>query len=223
VIDVEIQAGLGLFFSGKLRAGVLYAIYERTGDRTALEQALQAYRGARAAWARLAERAKGVYVPDVTVGELTWLRGHWLDRLPAIDADIADMARRLESAKPSSGERVRAAIAGVLTPPQRITPPCRHSPPSGFRRGQALAIEVAVEGKPAAVRMYYRHVDQAERFQTVDMAVAEGRWRAAIPASYTESPFPLQYYFEVVDRPDRVLLYPANLATLPYYVVRSRA
>ena len=223
VIDVEMQAGLGRFFSGKLRAGVLYALHERTGDRAALEEALKAYRGARAAWATLAERAKGVYVPDVTVGELTWLRGHWLDRLPAIDADIADMAKRLESAKPASDERVRRAIAEVLAAPPRAQPPCRHTSPATFLPSQALAIEIAIEGKPTAVRMYYRHVDQAERFQVAAMAVAEGRWHAAIPGSYTDSPFPLQYYFEVVHAPDKVLLFPANLATQPYYVVRRKA
>ena len=32
-IDVAIQAGLGRFFGAKFRAGVLYRIYEQTGDR----------------------------------------------------------------------------------------------------------------------------------------------------------------------------------------------
>ena len=223
VIDVDLQAGLGRFFSGKLRAGVLYAIYERTGERNALEEALKAYRGARAAWAQLAERAKGVYVADVTVGELPWLRGHWLDRLPAIDGDIADMAKRLESAKPASDERVRTAIAEVLAPPPRATPSCRHTPPATFRPSQALAIEIATGGTPEAVRMYYRHVNQAERFQVVPMTAVDQIWHAAIPGAYTDSPFPLQYYFEVVDAPDKVFLYPANLAAQPYYVVRRKA
>ena len=95
---LRFSPGLGRFFAAKFRAGVLYAIHERTGDRAALEEALKSYRAARAAWAGLAETAKGVYVPDITVGELPWLRGHWLDRLPAIDADIALLEKRLPSA-----------------------------------------------------------------------------------------------------------------------------
>src|ERR1035438_305556 len=47
-IDVHMQAGLGRFFATKFRAGVLYAIHERTSDRRALEEALKAYRPARA-------------------------------------------------------------------------------------------------------------------------------------------------------------------------------
>ena len=43
-IDVRLQTGLGRFFAQKLRAGVWYALYERTGEVTALEQALSTYR-----------------------------------------------------------------------------------------------------------------------------------------------------------------------------------
>ena len=32
-IDVAIEAGLGRFFAAKFRSGVLYRIYEQTGDR----------------------------------------------------------------------------------------------------------------------------------------------------------------------------------------------
>src|SRR5207245_2289876 len=84
--DVAIQAGLGKFFGAKMRSGVLFRIHEKTGDRTALEESLKAYRAARASWEELANRAK-VYVSDITVGELQHLRGHWRDRLPAMDAD----------------------------------------------------------------------------------------------------------------------------------------
>ncbi len=95
-IDVSIQAALGRFFAARFRSGVLYEIHERSGHHTPLEEALKMSRQARDIWARMAESARGIYASDVTVGELAWLRGHWLDRLPAIDADIADMAKRLE-------------------------------------------------------------------------------------------------------------------------------
>src|SRR6185369_15497714 len=98
-IDVAIEAGLGRFFGAKFRSGVLYRIYEKTGDRGALDESLKAYRAARAAWAELANRAKSVYISDITVGENPQLRGHWLDRLPAIDADIAGISKRLEQVK----------------------------------------------------------------------------------------------------------------------------
>jgi hypothetical protein len=94
--DIEIQSGLGMFFAGKLRAATLFALYERSGDRSALDAALRCYREARAAWAKIAEGAKAIYRSDITFGPGNFQRGHWLDRLPAIDADIADMEKHLQ-------------------------------------------------------------------------------------------------------------------------------
>jgi hypothetical protein len=136
-IDVAIQADLGWFFGAKFRAGVLYRIYEQTGDRMALQEAVKQYRRGRTALAKIADRAKGVYAPDITVGEHPQLRGHWLDRLPAIDADIASMEEKLEQARPASrmpgcaqpspprwgGRNVRRQHVTILH--QRVSAPAR--------------------------------------------------------------------------------------------------
>jgi hypothetical protein len=218
-VDVALQIGLGRFFAGKFRSAVLYAIYEKTGDRAALEEALKAYRNARAVWAQLAERAKGVYLPDVTVGDRPSLRGHWLDRLPAFDDDIGDMEKRLAEAKPAGASK---AIAEALGRPRRSSVPCRHTPPAVFHPGQPLELELAAP-KLLSARMYYRHVNQAERFESVEMQVRDNRYRAIIPAGYTHSLYPLQYYFELKTAPDQACLFPgfaANLSNQPYFVVR---
>jgi hypothetical protein len=47
--------------------------------------------------------------------------------------------------------------------------------------------------------------------------------RASIPAAYTDSPFPLQYYFEFHAAPDKAFLHPGfapDLANQPYFVLR---
>jgi len=222
-IDIAIQAGLGKFFAAKFRAGVLYAIHERTGDRAALQEALKYYRTARAAWAGLAERAKAVYVPDITVGELPWLRGHWLDRIPAIDADIALLEKRLLSARPTGDPQVKAAIAEAMGRPQRPSTAMRHRVPDRFQREQPLALEFTCLVL-ASARLYYRHVNQAERWQSAAMDRQGPAYVATIPGAYTDSPYPLQYYFELHSAPDRAWLYPgfpADLAGPPYYVVRK--
>ncbi len=217
--DVHIQAGLGHFFGAKLRAAVLYRIHEKTGDRAALEEALKAYRRARDNWAELASRAKGVYVPDVTVGELTWLRGHWLDRLPAIDDDIADMAKRLDSATSTpASPQVGAAIAAALARPQRVAVRFKHTPPAEFHPRQALDLEL--DADVPGTRLYYRHVNQGERFESADMQSGGSSWRAAISAAYTDSPYPLEYYFEV-NQAGLVPGFEPGLTNQPYYVVRQ--
>ena len=205
---------------------MLYRIHEQTGDRAALEEAVKQYRRARDSWAQIADRTKGVYVADITVGEHPWLRGHWLDRLPAIDDDIADMQKRLDSAKAASEPAARAAIAEALGRPRRAAAACRHTPPARFHPSQPLDLEIAVERKLLSARLYYRHVNQAERYQVTEMQAAGNRYRAAIPGAYTDSPFPLVYYFELKEAADKAWLHPGfgpDLANQPYFVVRQRA
>src|SRR5262249_53385543 len=127
-IDVGVEAGIGRFFSAKLRSAVLYGMFDQTADRAALEEALKQYPRARDIWVQIVEGPKDVYVPDITVGEHPWLRGHWADRLPAIDEDIADMEKRLASAKADANPVVLAVIAEVLGRPRRASANCRHTP-----------------------------------------------------------------------------------------------
>ncbi len=225
-VDVTIQMGLGRFYGAKLRSAALYDVYLRTGDRLALGEAVKKYRMARDAWASLAEHARGIYQADITIGEEPHLRGHWLDRLPAIDEDIADMTNRLEQAKghESRDARIETAIAEASGRPKRVSAPCRHTPAAQYHPGQPLTIELRIESpKTASVRLYYRHVNQAERFVSVAMARNGGLFRAAIPAAYTDSPYPLQYYFELQTSPGEACLHPGfakDLDNQPYFVIR---
>jgi hypothetical protein len=218
-IDVQLQAGVGRFFAAKFRSAVLYRIFEQTGDRNALEEALRAYRAARTAWAGVADAAKGVYVADITVGEHPQLRGHWMDRLPAIAADIQAMEAKLPSAKAGTAA---AFIKEALSRPQRPRVECRHTPPPRYQPGKPLDIEFSANQALDAVLLHYRHVTQAERFQTVEMQKQDTRYRASIPGAYMESPYPVQYYFELKTAAWATLHpgFSVNLDNQPYYVVR---
>jgi hypothetical protein len=214
---------------------VLYALFDRSGDRRALQQALTAYRKARAAWADLAACAHDVYAPDITFGLDKHLRGHWQDRLPALDEDLADMAKRLAAApvdSPSANavdkKLLERAIQAVLSPAPRPHLICEHTAPAQFRPGQGLVIELATgeverRRQPLTVHLRYRRVNQAEPWLALKME-AQGRdHRATIPGDYTKSPFPLQYYFELRDALGRAWLHPgfnADLSNQPYFVVR---
>lgn len=217
--DIRLQAMLGQFFSAKLRAGVLYRIHERTGDHSALEEALKRYRFARGVWLAEADALKSVYISDIAAGEHPWLRGHWLDRLDAIDGDIADMAKRLESAKPGEPTpAVRAAItAATSVDPQRASGNCRHTPPAHFHAGEPVKLTIETT---ASARLWYRRVTQAERWRSIEASSG----LAVIPSDYTNSPYPLQYYFELRKGTGTPWLYPGfalDLANQPYFVLRK--
>lgn len=225
-IDLKIQTGLGRFFAAKFRAGVLYGIFEQSGDQTALREAINKYRQARDAWAEFAEVARNAYQPDITIGEYFLLRGHWLDRLPLIDDDIARLEEKLAATENAAApdEHVSACIQAALGRPRRTTIAARHEPPSNFRPGQPVTVELTPDRAPRAVRLVYRHVNHAERYETLPMEADGGQFRAVIPADYTESPYPLVYYFEVDPASGDTSLYPGfepDLANQPYFVVRQ--
>ncbi len=243
-VDVAIQAGLGRFFAAKLRAAVFYAIYDRTGASQALEEALKAYRVARNAWADMAAQARETYVRDITFGLEKQLRGHWLDRLEAIDADIADMEKKAQN-HPAQDQTsaatpavVAQAIQTVLGPVERPVVPLVHLLPPQFVAGKPLTIELTLmgqgvlpnagsrSGKPPAVsvRLCYRQVHQAQSFQVAEMQAQGGHYGATIPGAYTNTPYPLEYYFELHDEAGRAWMYPGFEAirmNQPYFVVRQ--
>jgi hypothetical protein len=239
--DVTIQAGLGKFFAAKFRAGALYAIYQRSQYPPALEAALQTNRAARGVWAEFAGGAKGIYRDDVTFGPEYFQHGHWLDRLAAMDEDIVDMEAMLArptgnatTALKADPKLVEQAMRAAVEKPNHAALSSLaefHQPPATFKRGQPLAI-VAHAPKTAVVRLRYRRVNQAEDWQMVEMEQSGKDFHAEITAAYTDSPFPLQYHFQVrtsdsaVRNPQSAIcfLYPGlqpGWQGQPYFVVRQ--
>jgi hypothetical protein len=226
-IDVDILVGLGHFFGSKFRAGVLYAVFEQSGDREALELSVKMYQKAREYWADFADRAWDVYKPDITIGELDVIRGHWLDRLPAIDADIKLMSEKLEQIQNNTTKQpdnVQLAIQDALGRPIRTVSVCHHLQSKHFNAGEPLDIELSIEKAVGSVSLYYRHVNHAERYEKAEMKITGKNYKATIPADYTESQYPLQYYFEIFEESGKAWLYPGltkNLMGQPYFVVRK--
>jgi hypothetical protein len=221
--DVALQIGLGQFYAMRFRSGVLFAIYDKTHDRRALEKSLELYKRARATWARFAEQAKGIYLSDITVGEQPFQRGHWIDRLPAMDKDIVLVEATLADAKPGMDAIVAAAISAALSKPVRPPIQATHKPPSTFPPGDALPVQLTVHGAES-VRLHYRHVNQAERYSLIRMDSGHnGLYRTEIPAAYTKSEYPMEYFFEVKLAGGEVSLYPGfegSRMNQPYFVVR---
>jgi hypothetical protein len=238
--DVEIMCGLANFFAAKLRAATLFAVYDQTKYGQVLHAAIETYEKARAAWAAFADPAKQVYREDVTFGPGKFQRGHWLDRLPAMDADLADLQSVMIEKTLSSklgpdlkkSELPATLVKSIVintAPAIAALPAGFHSPPAGFRRGESIAIEASVKGissKLDSIILHFRRVNQVEVWQTIPMAAEGTAYRVSIPAAYTDSPFPLQYYFELRDGSGQPSLFPGLDIVpkrQPYFVVTSRA
>ncbi len=225
-LDTGAVAGLGRFFAGKLRAAVLFALYQRTGDRAAQAAAVRSYQSARDEYARVAALMTGVYVPDLTYGPAWYQRGHWQDRLAAIDGDIS--AVRMAAATPTAPlppERVAALVAEVLGRPGYGSGQAAHTPPPAFARGQTIPVKLALAvGDPGpTVTLHYRITHQAEPWRTAPTTLQVDGATGWIPGEYTDTPYPVQYYFEITEGSRRPWPYPGlglELTQQPYFVVR---
>jgi len=211
---------------------MLFQIFLETGSAEAGRQALAQLTKARAEWARMADRASKVYKSDVGYGDVPLRRGHWSDRIPAIDADIAAMKAKLQSPPASSGsaEAIARATRAAAARPIRPAVHCTHVADATFHPGKALhlslQIPVGATNAAASARLHYRHVNQAERWLAVDMQKDHAGYSAEIPAEYTDSVYPLQYYFELDNKQKEAWLYPAfnaSLSNQPYYAISRRS
>jgi hypothetical protein len=240
-IDATIQGKLGKFFAAKLRSGVFYSFYLRTNDPEVLRKAIAESRAGRATWAELANTAKNVYREDVTYGPDYYQRGHWMDRLEAIDADIADLEKVLGDSAPNTGNAIdwkRLGDAMERANQGRISWKSSdhtsrllsgfHTPPALFRRGEDLALTIQSPSGGgstiAAIQLQYRHVNQSELWQQIEMKQDGNKFAGTIPAPYTDSPFPLQYYFRTLSASGNATLRPGletRFNGQPYFLVRQ--
>lgn len=230
--DVQIQIGLGRFFAGKMRSGVLFSVLQQSEVRQAGLQALDQYKVAREAWSEMATQAAKVYRSDVSYGRVPMRRGDWQDRIAAIDKDIAAMTTQIGSADSDAMNtpNTRAAIQEATGRPTRPSIECEHSPQGSFQPGEALRVAVKIPQENVqptieSVVLKYRHVNQGERWKRVAMEGDGGDFAATIPGEYTKSPYAMQYRFELRTKSGGATMFPGFNATLsnePYFAVMQR-
>ncbi|WP_274651325.1 hypothetical protein [Paenibacillus humicola] len=228
-VDIAALAGIGRFFAGKLRAGLAYKLYEQTDDPGMLEQALGFYRAARTGWKRVVEVTKDVYRDDITFGYVPYMRGSWAGRLQALEADVEAMAAEYDRVRGSETPAATKApvAASLLLADDRPHPAFRHYSPAVFRPGETVALTAALtgEGRADRIRLHYRRANQEEHFRVAEMTRVEDQFTAEIPGEYTDSPYPLVYFFELFDGSSGhawiMPRFAEQLSNQPYYVLRQ--
>jgi hypothetical protein len=218
--DILILNGLGLYYANLFRAATFYSIYEQTGDAVAGTQSLAAYRKARDSWAKMAERADKIYTADVSYGDIAIRRGHWAGRVSAVDQDLAALEKHFDE-KPVQRSSAGKAIELATKASPRPAVAAEHSVPEAFHPGGDLSLTIATPAIVSESILWYRHVNHGERWSSVPMQKAGYTYSAFIPGSYTNSPYPLQYYFELHTADAATLHPPFNptLSNQPYYAL----
>jgi hypothetical protein len=125
--------------------------------------------------------------------------------------------------------RVIAAVLQPVRNPKLPDSKSFHVPPVSFRPTASLQIQASAgenqgSRKLRAVHLRFRRVNQAETWQVKEMELQGSTFRASIPGTYTDSPFPLQYYFECHEASGAAWLFPGlgrGCNRQPYFVVRQ--
>ena len=68
-------------------------------------------------------------------------------------------------------------------------------------------------------------MNHAEEVQVTDFVASGTHYRQTIPGAYTDSPYPLFYFFELRDSEGSAWFSPGlapDLSNQPYYVLRSQ-
>jgi hypothetical protein len=221
--DILIVNSLGAYYANLFRAGLYYSIHEQTGDSSAATQSLAAYRKSHDAWAAMSSRAATVYTSDISYGSTLFRRGHWADRLPTIDQHVADLEKHFAESSDQTSQ-VHKAVQRNTTPNSRPIISAMHAVPESFHPGSSLVLNVSASPSVTETILWYRHVNHGERWLSTHMQRTGPSHNAAIPAAYTDSPYPLQYYFEL-HTATSATLHPSfnpTLSNQPYYTVHLR-
>lgn len=220
--DILILNGLGRYFVSLFRAALCYSLFNETGDKQIAAKSIKFYRDALESWKTMSRQAMSAYVSDVSYGSTPIRRGHWKDRIPKIEEDVVALEQYFASANvPDTGI---SAVALIETRRKRTSFTASHTSAQSFHPGSDLTLSLQVAEPVAEVLLWYRHVTHAERWVSKSTERNGPIFTAAIPGSYTQSPFPLQYYFELRDQTDATFYPPLNatLSNQPYFAVHRR-
>ena len=145
-----------------------------------------------------------------------------MDRVPEIEKDVAALEQYFATA--NIANTGRNAVALTATPRKRVRFTASHTPAQAFHPGSDLTLKLQVAEPITKAFLWYRHVTQGERWLSKPMERSEQVFIAKIPGAYTQSPFPLQYYFELCNHTDATFYPPLNvtLSNQPYFAVHNR-
>ena len=94
MVDLKILSDLAAYHSHRAAAGLSYALFEKTHDLNALDDAIHDETEATNAWADIVRDAGDVYNFDLMMGlPQADLSGHWRDELVKLKDGLAALKR----------------------------------------------------------------------------------------------------------------------------------
>ncbi|HWB86282.1 MAG TPA: hypothetical protein VG675_19215 [Bryobacteraceae bacterium] len=101
LVDLRILANLALYHSKRIPAGLSYALFLRTKDLNALDDAIADEKNAIHAWEGVVQAAGNVYNDDLMMGlPANDMTGSWRDQLPKLQKGLAKLEQQRADFRP---------------------------------------------------------------------------------------------------------------------------
>jgi len=153
---------------------------------------------------------------------MPYMRGHWADRLGAIEEDIANMEKK--RSLPNKGKGLSEASKVILFS-KAETKGFSHIAQADFVKGKDILVKAVMPKGTKTAKLHYRHVNQGEKYNIVEMKAAEKEYSALIPGAFTKTEYPVMYFFEAIDGSGAGSFLPGIndvMDNQPYYVIREK-
>ena len=226
-IDVTIQSSIGKFFTYKFKASILWEYYLLSMNKKVGEEALKNYLKAKNAWIVAAKISKKYYLKDLSYGPQSWLRGRWDDRLPAIIKDIDDMINIIKKNKKKyrNVKKDLDFINYVKKWKNHQNILIKHSCPATYKKGEKISLDCKLYiRKNYTGYVHYREVNQSKKWKRKKLINNKGKYKTVIKADFTNTDYPIQYYFEFEDKKFSYFSPGFNkfLSNQPYFLLRQK-
>ncbi|UCG48556.1 MAG: hypothetical protein JSU94_02035 [Phycisphaerales bacterium] len=188
VVDLRILANLALYHGHRSQAGAAYALFTRSRDLNALDDAIAREKDAIGAWEKLVAAAGDFYCDNMMMGRArSGLSGHWRDELAALKKGLDRLEQQRRDFKLGSSKQEPAI---VFVPVRRISP------------AENLIVRATVSGKSpiTEVTLHYRSAKKQDRIVTMER-VEPLLYRARIPKEDAKDG--LRYFILAVDETGR--------------------
>ncbi|MFH1719930.1 MAG: hypothetical protein ABIF19_21460 [Planctomycetota bacterium] len=197
MVDLKILAYLALYHSHRAEAGVSYALFKRSGDINALDDAIEREGKAIEAWENLVDSAGDVYSNNLMMGrESADLSGHWRDELVKLKDGFEELKQQRSDFRPAAAG-AKPAIAHV---------PIRKASPGG---NLVIRATVSANDPDCNVKVGYRNA--GHDYEWLDMKRIEPFvYRATISGKDVTDG--LSYLIEAGDGAGRVKTDPVAIA-----------
>jgi hypothetical protein len=146
---------------------------------------------------------------------------HWKDGMKVLEGEFAKLLSDRQAATARADAKTARSPAREASPQLPVVTFAQRMPAAAVP-GQDFLVQAKVTA-PAGVkwiRLRYRHVNQKEDYQTVDMALdaATGFYASSIPASFIDPRWDLMYFVEIVDGKGNGRIYPDLEVETPYLI-----